>query len=131
MGDIFSMPGANCSIYGCGTSRKHAGIGIFRIPTKVDELSTKTRDAWVRLVTRDREIDTSLRNQIEQRTIRICERHFEKDLIEICKFISFDLAIDFEVLTLEISAYHLREYGNLILDLHIKCAAVSNLNMHD
>ena len=80
------MPGANCSIYGCGTSRKHAGISIFRIPAKDDDLSTKTREAWVRLVTRDREIDSSLQKQIDQRNIHICERHFEKNLIETCKF---------------------------------------------
>jgi hypothetical protein len=80
------MPGANCSIYGCGTSRKHAGISIFRNPAKDDDLSTKTREAWVRLVTRDREIDSSLQKQIDQRTIHICERHFEKNLIETCKF---------------------------------------------
>jgi hypothetical protein len=90
------MPGANCSIYGCGTSRKLVGIGIFRIPTKDDDLSTKTREAWVRLVTRDREIDASLRNQIDQRTIHICERHFEKNLVEICKFLSHQLPIDSE-----------------------------------
>ena len=61
------MPGANCSIYGCGTGRKQTGISIFRIPAKDDDLSTKTREAWVRIVTRDREIDSSLRKQIEQR----------------------------------------------------------------
>ena len=87
------MPGANCSIYGCGTSRKHVGVSIFRIPTKDDELSKKTRDAWVRVVCRDREIDASLRNQISQRTIHICEKHFEKNLIETCKFYSYHLAI--------------------------------------
>ena len=82
------MPGANCSIYGCGTSRKHVGVSIFRIPTKEDNLSKETREAWVRVVTKDREIDTCLRDQIAQRTIHICERHFEKHLIETCKFYS-------------------------------------------
>ena len=82
------MPGANCSIYGCGTSRQHTGISIFRIPAKDDDLSTKTREAWVRIVTRDREIDSSLRKQIEQRTLHICERHFQKNLIQTCKFSS-------------------------------------------
>lgn len=75
------MPGANCSIYGCGTSRKHVGISIFKIPTKDDELSKKTREAWVRLVTRDREVDASLRKQIHENNIHICEKHFEKDLV--------------------------------------------------
>ena len=80
------MPGAICSIYGCETSRKHTGISIFRIPAKDDDLLTKTGEAWVRIVTRDREIDSSLRMQIEQRTLHICERHFQKNLIQTCKF---------------------------------------------
>ena len=70
-----------------GTSRKHVGISIFKIPAKNDELSKKTREAWVRLVTRDREVDASLRQQIEKCNIHICEKHFEKDLIETCKSI--------------------------------------------
>ena len=76
------MPEAKCFIYGCGKSRKHVGISIFRIPTKDDDLSTKTREAWVRLVTKDLDIDASLRNEIPQQTVYVCERHFEKHLIE-------------------------------------------------
>ena len=80
------MPGANCSIYSCGTSRKHKDISIFRIPTKDDDLSTRTREAWVRIVTRDRGIDAGLRKQIDAKTIHICEeKHFENNLIETCK----------------------------------------------
>ena len=79
------MPGADCSVYGCGMSRKQKNISIFRIPTKDDDISTQTREAWVRLVTKDREIDASLRKQIDQKTIHFCERHFENYLIETCK----------------------------------------------
>ena len=46
------MLGVNCSIYGCGTSRKHTGISIFQIPAKDDDLSTNTREACVRIVTK-------------------------------------------------------------------------------
>ena len=82
------MLGANYSKYGCGTSRKHLGVSIFRIPTKEDNLSKETREPWVRFVTRDRGTDSCLRNQIAQRTIHICKRHFEKHLVETCKFYS-------------------------------------------
>ena len=58
------MPGANYSIYGCGTSTKHTGISIFRIPAKDDDLSTKTREAWGRIGTRDREIDSKSNNKL-------------------------------------------------------------------
>ena len=81
------MPGANCSVYSCRTSRKHTGISIFRIPAKDDVLSTKTREAWVHIICDKRgEIDSSFRKQIDQGTTHICERHFQKDLIETCKF---------------------------------------------
>ena len=113
------MAGANCSIYGCGTSRKHVGVSIFRIPTKDDELSKKTRDAWVRVVCRDREIDASLRNQISQRTIHICEKHFEKNLIETCKFYSYHLAIYLLVVSSKCEQIHSVTFGNQQSHLHI------------
>jgi hypothetical protein len=37
----------------------------------------------------DREIDASLQNQIAQQTVDVCERHFEKHLIETCKLFSY------------------------------------------
>ena len=80
------MPGANWSIYGCKTSKKQKNIYVFfKIPTRDDDISTQTREAWVRLVTKDPEIDASLRKQIAQKTIHICERHFEKHVIKTCK----------------------------------------------
>jgi hypothetical protein len=50
------MPEANCSIYDYGTSRKHVGVSIFQIPKKDEDLSTKTREALVRLVTKARQM---------------------------------------------------------------------------
>ena len=83
------MPGANCSIFGCGTSRKHTGVGIFRIPTGEDDLSKKTPDAWLCVVTKDREVDQNLRRQMENRTLYVCEKHFETQSIECCKYILY------------------------------------------
>lgn len=60
------MPGANCSIFGCGTSRAKSGISIFKIPAGDDENSAKIRDEWVRVVCRDREVDANLRKQIKE-----------------------------------------------------------------
>jgi hypothetical protein len=48
------MPGANCSIFGCGTNRRHTGVGIFRIPSGNDERSKVIRDEWIRVITKDR-----------------------------------------------------------------------------
>ena len=34
----------------CGSNRRHSGISIFSIPKGKDDLSTKTRDEWVRIL---------------------------------------------------------------------------------
>ena len=54
------MPGANCSVYGCGTNRRSSGISIFKIPTSDDEQSAKIRDEWIKVVCRHREVDADL-----------------------------------------------------------------------
>lgn len=87
------MPGANCSIFGCGTSRKHTGVGIFRIPQGEDDLSKKIRDAWISVITKDREVDQSLRQQIENRTLYVCEKHFKTEAIECCKY-NLDISLN-------------------------------------
>ena len=46
------MPVANCSIFGCGTNRRHSGVGIFRIPAGKDEKSKEIHDAWIKVITR-------------------------------------------------------------------------------
>ena len=76
------MPGANCSIFGCNTIRKNTGVSIFAPPKGEDELSWKTREEWVKQITRNRVIDEDLRRQIETRTLHIGERHFEEKFIE-------------------------------------------------
>ena len=45
------MPGANCSIFGCGTSRCNTGIGIFRLPLGKDKKSKQARDEWIKVIT--------------------------------------------------------------------------------
>ena len=38
------MPGENCAIFGCSTSRRHKGVSIFKIPVAKDEENKN----WVR-----------------------------------------------------------------------------------
>jgi hypothetical protein len=78
------MPGANCSILGCATSGKHVGVGIFKTPAETDELSKKTREAWISVYitkdrSEDRSVDESLRRQINSGNLFVCERHFRKE----------------------------------------------------
>ena len=77
------MPGDNCSIYGCGTSRskKYKGVGIFKVPSGEDPFNTKWREQLIHVVTRNRVIDANLRSQINAKRIFICQRHFTDEQI--------------------------------------------------
>ncbi len=80
------MPGANCSVFGCESSRKHTGVGIFRIPSEKDEVSTATREAWLKMITRDRVVDESIRRQIDTGELYVCEKHFNTEAIDCRKY---------------------------------------------
>ncbi len=59
------LPGANCSIFGCHTSRnkKYQGISIFKVPVVKDESNTSWRGRLIHVITKDRVINASLRKQ--------------------------------------------------------------------
>jgi hypothetical protein len=86
-GDIFTMPGANWSIFGCGTRRKNVGLRIFRIPSGKDELSTRTREAWLNVIKKDRVVDKSLRRQIDTGELYVCKKNFKTEEIDCRKCI--------------------------------------------
>ena len=67
------MPGANCSIFGCSTSRRKSRISIFKLPSGEDDLSKKTREEWVSQITRNRVVDADLRRQINEGKLHACE----------------------------------------------------------
>ena len=72
------MPGANCSILNCNTSRKHKGISIFKVPSEDDDFNKQWRENLVKIITKDRVIDASLRGQIENKTLHVCELHYDE-----------------------------------------------------
>ena len=72
------MPGANCSVYGCRTSRYTTGISIFSVPRGDDEYSTNWRANIEHIITKDRVVNKAFREQILKRRIHVCELHFEK-----------------------------------------------------
>ena len=74
------MPGKNCSIPNCSTSRRHVGISIFDVPRGDDEFSTEWRKKLVGIITKYRVVDASVRLKIEKRDIAICEKHFTDDV---------------------------------------------------
>ena len=80
------MLGLNCSIQGCHVSRrsKYRGVRIFKVPSGGSEFKTAWRNKLIDVVvTKDCVIDSSLREQINKRTIRICQQHFRPDQYNI------------------------------------------------
>lgn len=91
------MPGKNCSIFGCPTSRRNKGVSIFKLPGRkpVRELTDDEQLDWrqkcLNVVTRDRIVDKALKLRIAEGNIFICEKHFQEEDIESGNsFINFD-----------------------------------------
>jgi len=80
------MPGANCSIFGCSSSRYTPDISIFRVPRGDNEYNVNWRSKLINIVTKDRVVDKSLREQIKKKNISICERHFEGNQLRRSKY---------------------------------------------
>ena len=82
------MPGANCSIYGCGTCRNQKNYSIFKVPATKDddEVHNKWRKDLIHVITRDRIVDSHLRKLIAGSRLYICEKHFEPSQIYTCKY---------------------------------------------
>ena len=81
------MPGANCCIPLCGTSR-HKGIGIFGIIVATEQKSTEWRENLLGEIKKTREVDKAFREQILKNSVKICEMHFKPEYIEIRKYTS-------------------------------------------
>lgn len=73
------MPGANCSILYCPTSRRHKDISIFKVPLPNNEVNKKWRGELINIITKDRVIDDALKKRIASTQLFICERHFRED----------------------------------------------------
>nr|XP_047126212.1 uncharacterized protein LOC124807816 [Hydra vulgaris]XP_047126213.1 uncharacterized protein LOC124807816 [Hydra vulgaris]XP_047126214.1 uncharacterized protein LOC124807816 [Hydra vulgaris]XP_047126215.1 uncharacterized protein LOC124807816 [Hydra vulgaris]XP_047126216.1 uncharacterized protein LOC124807816 [Hydra vulgaris]XP_047126217.1 uncharacterized protein LOC124807816 [Hydra vulgaris]XP_047126218.1 uncharacterized protein LOC124807816 [Hydra vulgaris]XP_047126219.1 uncharacterized p len=73
------MPGANCSVYGCHTSRYSHGIAIFSLPKGQHDFTVQWRKKLSEIISKDRLIDSALRKQIASESLHICERHFKED----------------------------------------------------
>ena len=68
------MPGANCAIYRCGTTRrsKYEGVGIFKVPSVEDKEKAEWRSELTGQILKDRVIDDNLNHQIESGNLYIC-----------------------------------------------------------
>ena len=95
--DLVNVPGANCSIFGCNTNKRHTGVGLFSLPRGDDELSKKNRSEWVRVITCSRQVDQDLPWQINMETLNVCLKHFEEKCVEKRKYLQFLEYIIFSV----------------------------------
>ena len=86
------MPGANCSIYGCGSCRNEKTkensvgpkFGIFKLSAN---WSAEWRSKFINAVTKDREVTAELRQNIAENKVWVCERHFKEEEIFRCKYL--------------------------------------------
>ena len=83
------MPGDNCAVFGCRSSRREKRIGIWKLPAAKDEEHKKWREDCLREITKMQEIDQDFRKRIESDKVFTCEKHFEADDIEICESFKF------------------------------------------
>ncbi|RMX56832.1 hypothetical protein pdam_00025512, partial [Pocillopora damicornis] len=77
------MPGDNCAVFGCGTSRRTKGIGIWKLPAPKDEAHKKWRQEWLNEITKTRESDAPFKVLVAKDRIFTCEKHFEPEDVEI------------------------------------------------
>ena len=70
---IIKFTMANCSIYGCHSTRRpeYAGIGIYKVPSGNDEFEKNCREKLEFIITKDRVMDEPLRKRIERRKLYI------------------------------------------------------------
>ena len=71
------MPGDNFSINGCPVSRQ--GVAIFKVPSGSDEFNSRWRDKLVAVITRNRERNSAMNQQIKSTKVFICQHHFRED----------------------------------------------------
>ena len=79
------MPGDNCAVFGCGSSRRTKGLGIFKLPAPSNDSRKKWRRDLLNEITKSRVVDKAFKDKIEKDSVYICEKHFQPDDIEKCK----------------------------------------------
>ena len=73
------MPGDNCTIPGCSTSRAIPGVALLGKPKNDDEYSVNWRKNIVDRITKIRVVDASLKRQIERKSLHFCEKHYPEE----------------------------------------------------
>ena len=56
------------------------------MPLAKDDAHKRSRDQWLGEIGKTREMDQAFRRQINDDTFYTCEKHFDPEDIEICKY---------------------------------------------
>ena len=59
---------------------------FFRVPLAKNDAHRRWRDEWLGEIKKTREMDQDFRRQINDDMIYTCEKHFDPEEIEICKY---------------------------------------------
>ena len=65
------MPGVNCSVTQCGSSRRTKGITLFKFPSAKTEALKTWRKELLSIITRDRVVDKHFQKQIDDDTVHV------------------------------------------------------------
>ena len=77
------MPGSNCSVFNCGTSRRQKNVAIFSLPSNPNH--AEWRKQILHCISRDRQIDADFKRQLDKNNVHICQKHFDESQFETCK----------------------------------------------
>ena len=78
------MPGRNCCVVNCGSSRYHKSIGIFQLPSKKE--NPAWRKEFLAALTETRVKDVHFQELIEKNHVYTCEKHFFPQEMNIRKY---------------------------------------------
>ena len=79
------MPGDNCAIPGCSTSRATPGVALLGMPKNDDEYNVNWRKNIVDMITKIRVVVASLNGEIERKSLYFCEKHCPEEKLIRCK----------------------------------------------
>ena len=74
------MPRANCVFPQCGVARNHVGVGIFKLPSRIADVTWK-KDI-IQIIQKYHVVDKKLREMLELANAYVCELYYKKDDIE-------------------------------------------------
>ena len=73
------IPGDNCSILSCSTSRATPGVALFGMLKNDDEYNVNWGKSIVDMITKIRVVDASFNRQIEKKSLHFCKKHYPEE----------------------------------------------------